>query len=153
MAEKLIGSLIYGNHEIPKKQRPWKERLKVPLTIGLALIVISGLTYKFANFREERTVSQFLEAVRTGNYDAAYADWDVSDGRYRMKDFLVDWGKDGYYTKGMSKAEVMDSNGRGPSVVVYVAIDTFKAPVALRVDKDSLKLTFSPTNKYDLTAP
>ena len=111
------------------------------------------LIYKFANFREEHQVSRFLEAVTSGNYDAAYADWDNSDGRYTMKDFMVDWGKEGYYTKGMTKAHVVDSNGRGTSVVVYIGIDNVKVPVALRVDKETLKLSFSPTNKYDLANP
>jgi hypothetical protein len=153
MADKVIGSLIYGEHELPKKQRPWKQRLKVPVSIGLVLIVVSGLAYKFANFREERRVSQFLEELTTGNYDAAYAGWDNSEGRYTMKDFLVDWGQDGYYTKGMKKAEVIDSNGRGTAVIVYVGIDNVKVPVALRVDKETLMLSFSPTNKYDLANP
>jgi len=54
MADKLIGSLIYDNHPIPKKSRALKERLKVPVAIALVLIFISGITYKFANYREER---------------------------------------------------------------------------------------------------
>jgi hypothetical protein len=33
-------------------------------------------------------------------------------------------------------------------VVVYVGIETLKFPLALRVDKESLKLSYSPTNKY-----
>ena len=94
-----------------------------------------------------------MAAVHAANYDAAYADWDSSDGRYTMKDFLADWGKDGYYVKGTSKAEIADSNGNGTSVIVYVTLATFKAPIALRVDKETLKLSFSPTNKYDLTQP
>ena len=153
MAERVIGSLIYGQHEIPKKQRPWKDRLKTPIGIGLALIIIGGLAYKFANYREEGQVSRFLSAITSGNYDEAYSEWDASGGRYTMNDFLVDWGKDGYYTKDMKKAEVIDSNGRGGAVVVYVGIDNVKVPVALRVDKETLKLSFSPTNKYDLANP
>jgi hypothetical protein len=65
-----------------------------------------------------------------------------------MKDFLNDWGKDGYYTKDMSTAKVIDSTSRGPVVIVYVEIDKFKLPLAIRVDKESLKLSYSPTNKY-----
>jgi hypothetical protein len=65
-----------------------------------------------------------------------------------MQDFLSDWGKDGYYTKGVSSAKVMDSNSRGTSVVVYVDIQSLKFPLALRVNKESLKLSYSPTNKY-----
>ena len=147
MAEKIIGSLLHDHHPIPKKSRALKERLKVPVTIALVLIFISGLAYKFANFREERRVRQFIQEVESGQYDVAYREWD-SDGRYTMNDFIQDWGKEGYYTKGMRTARVIDSNGRGSAVVVYVDIDSLKSPVALRVDKETLKLSFSPVSKY-----
>ena len=88
-----------------------------------------------------------MEAVETGQYEAAFQNWDADD-HYTMKDFLQDWGKDGYYTKDLHEARVFDSNGRGVAVVVYVAMDNFKAPVALLVNKETLKLSFSPTNKY-----
>jgi hypothetical protein len=147
MSEKIIGSLLYDDHPIPKKSRALKERLKVPVGIALVLIFISGILYRFANFREERSVKQFMTAVEGGQYDAAYQLWDAS-GRYTMKEFLQDWGKDGYYTKGMHEAKVVDSNGQGSAVVVYVGIDSLKSPLALRVDKDSLKIGFSPVSKY-----
>jgi hypothetical protein len=147
MADKIIGSLIYDNHPIPKKSRALKERLKAPVGIALVLIFISGLAYKFANYREEGRARQFIEAVEAGQYDAAYQLWDA-DGHYLMKDFLQDWGKDGYYTKGMRQARIVDSNGKGAAVVVYVGIDSLKSPVALRVDKETLKISFSPVSKY-----
>ena len=92
-------------------------------------------------------VRQFIEAIDGGQYDAAYQSWDA-EGRYTLKDFLQDWGKDGYYTKGMHEAKVVDSNGQGTAVVVYLGIDSLKSPVALRVDKDTLKISFSPVSKY-----
>jgi len=147
MADKLIGSLLYDEHPIPKRSRALKERLKVPVAIALVLIFISGIAYKFANFREERSVRRFVAAIENGQYDVAYQDWDA-DGRYTVKDFLQDWGKDGYYTKGMHDARVVDSNGKGGSVVVYLGIDSLKSPVALRVDKETLKISFSPVSKY-----
>ena len=147
MAEKIIHSLIYDDHPIPKKSRALKERLKVPVAIALVLIFVSGVVYKFANFREERRVRQFMSAIENGQYDSAYQEWDAG-GRYTMKDFLQDWGKEGYYTKGMHDARVIDSNGKGSAVVVYVGIDSLKNPVALRVDKETLKLSFSPESKY-----
>ncbi|HEY2379783.1 MAG TPA: hypothetical protein VGK48_01255 [Terriglobia bacterium] len=147
MAEKIIGSLLYDNHPIPKKSRALKERLKVPFWIALVLIFISGMLYKFANFREERAVRQFMAQVEGGNLDGAYQLWDAS-GRYSMKDFDQDWGKDGYYTKGMHDARVVDSNSKGTSVVVYLGIDSLKSPLALLVDKDTLKISFSPVSKY-----
>jgi hypothetical protein len=147
MAEKIIGSLLYDDHPIPKKSRALKERLKVPVGIALVLIFLSGLIYKFANFREESAVRQFITEVEGGRYDAAYRLWDI-EGRYSLKDFLQDFGKDGYYTKGMHEARVVDSNGKGGSVVVYVSIDSLKNPLALLVDKDTLKISFSPVSKY-----
>lgn len=147
MAEKIIGSLLHEEHPIPKKSRAWKDRLKVPLAITLVLIVIGSVAYKFANFREERRVNEFMEALQNGQYEEAFKGWDGGDS-YTMKDFLQDWGKDGYYTKGMHEAHIVDSNSKGTSVVVYVALDTFKRPVALMVDKETLKLSFSPANKY-----
>ena len=153
MADKIIGSLIYGHHEVPKKARALKERLKVPVAIGLALLIIGVLAYKFANYREERQVARFVEAVQRGDYDAAYALWDGSSGRYRMEDFLVDWGKNGYYTTDMTTADVVDSTSQGQSVIVYVGANNLKIPVAIRVEKETLKLSFSPINKYDLAAP
>ena len=146
MADKIIGSLIYDDHPIPRKSRAWKERLKVPVTIGIVLLVIAGIAWKFANFREEGRVRQFMQAVQGGQYEAAYQMWD-SEGRYRLEDFLQDWGRDGFYTKGMHDARIVDSNTKGGSVIVYVEIDG-KRPVALMVDKEELKISFSPTNKY-----
>ena len=147
MADKLIGSLLYDDHPIPKKSRALKERLKVPVTIALVLIFIGGLLYKFANFREEGVARQFMTQIEAGNLDGAYQLWDA-EGRYTMKDFLQDWGKEGYYTKGMHVAKVIDSNSKGGSVIVYVGIDSLKSPVALFVDKDTLKISFSPVSKY-----
>jgi hypothetical protein len=147
MAEKIIGSLIHGDHVVPKKARPWKERLKVPFAIGTVLIVIAGLAYKFANFREEGQVSRFVENLASGQYDAAFADWEGGES-YTIKEFLEDWGKEGYYTKGMGEARVVDSNSSGATVIVYVGIDTFTRPVAIMVNKETLKLSFSPVNKY-----
>jgi hypothetical protein len=146
MADKIIGSLIYGNHPIPKKSRAWGDRLKVPVAIGLALLIIGGVAYKFANYREEGLVRRFMGAIQEGKYEAAYQNWD-SDNHYLIQDFLEDWGKEGYYTKSMHNARVVDSNGRGGAVIVYVAIDDLR-PVALLVDKETLKISFSPTNKY-----
>src|SRR5262245_48177821 len=147
MADKIIGSLIYDDHPIPKKSRAFKERIKVPLTIALVLIFIGGILYKYANYREEGRVRQFMQNIGSGQYEQAYKESDA-EGRYTINDFLQDWGKDGYYTKGMHEARVVDSNGAGGAVTVYVGIDSLKSPVALRVDKETLKISFSPVSKY-----
>jgi hypothetical protein len=146
MADKIIGSLIYDDHPIPRRSRAWRERLKVPVLISAALVMIGSVAWKFANYREEGRVRDFIEAVQSGQFEAAYEIWD-GDDHYRIQDFLQDWGRDGFYTKGMHEARVIDSNSRGTVVIVYLAIDDLR-PVALLVDKETLKLSFSPTNKY-----
>ncbi|HZJ17727.1 MAG TPA: hypothetical protein VFD27_21920 [Chthoniobacteraceae bacterium] len=147
--EPMVGSLIYGDHKVPKKSRPWKERWKLPTAVGLAFIVGAVLFYEYCNYREEGAVKQFLQTVFSDHPDAAFSKWDLDDGgSYTKQDFLSDWGKDGYYTKGATSAKVVDSNSRGTSVVVYVDLPNLKFPLALRVNKESLKLSYSPTNKY-----
>jgi hypothetical protein len=47
---------------------------------------------------------------------------------------------------------VIDSNSRGQEVIVYVAINTFQVPLALRVHRETLKLSYSPNNKYKARA-
>ena len=152
MKEPMVGSLIYGDHKTPKKSRPWQERLKLPGIVIALFIVLSILEYKYCNYRQEHSVTEFLAEVSNGQVDTAFAKWDVEGGSYTMKDFVSDWGKDGYYMKGVTSAKVIDSNSRGPDVVVYVAIDTFQVPLALRVNKETLKLSYSPNNKYKTRA-
>jgi hypothetical protein len=147
MADRIIHSLIYDDHPIPKRSRALKERLKVPVGIALVIIFVSGLAYRYANYREEGRVRDFIKTVEGGQFDTAYQQWDA-DAKYTMNDFLQDWGKEGYYTKGMHEARVVDSNGQGSGVVVYVGIDSLRSPVALLVNKETLKISFSPVSKY-----
>jgi hypothetical protein len=144
MPEPMVGSLIHGDHKIPKKSRPWNERLKLPVAVGLVFIVILSVGYHFYNYQQERAVTQFLDEVFSGRLDQAFSRWDLEGGSYRMEDFLKDWGRDGYYTRGVKSARVVDSDSRGPVVVVYIEIETFQEPLALRVDRQTLKLSYSP---------
>ena len=147
MAERLIGSLIYGDHPNPKKARPWKDVLKVPVTIGLIFIVGGGLGYKFINYREEAQVQRFLDAVAEERFDDAFTMWDGGEA-YDMERFLEDWGTEAYYTLG-STLEVVDSNNSGGAVIVYVSIHPDdETPTALRVAKETRLLSYSPTNKH-----
>jgi len=148
MSEKMINSLIYGDHPIPKKQMPLKQRILIGTAIAVVVILVSAAAYKFFNFREEGSVSTFLADLRQGNYEKAYTNWDLADSHYSMKDFMEDWGKEGYYGKNLATATVMDSHSQSESVIVYVKIDGFKSPVAFLVDKSTRKLSFYVNNKY-----
>ena len=56
-------------------------------------------------------------------------------------------GKDGYYTKGMRTARVVSSRGQGGAVVVCVELDNVQRRLPIRVDKESLKLAYSPIDR------
>lgn len=146
MAGTLIGSLIYDDHPAPRKARPWKERIRWPLAVFVVAGLSGGLLYQFANYREEARVQDFLGAIAAGEYESAYAMWE-SHERYPMSSFLEDWGPDGYYTNQRGDYDVVDSNSHGSSVIVYARVAR-TIPVAIRVDKDALTLSFSPENKY-----
>jgi hypothetical protein len=151
----MVGSLIYGDHKVPKKSRPWKELWKIPTAVGIVFIVIIVLVYKFANYRQEGAVTEFLSEIRSEHPETAYSKWDVeAGGSYTLKDFLDDWGPNGYHTKGVTSAKVMDSNSKGQFVVVYVTglQNTYGLPFALRVDNETLKLSFWVNNKYKARA-
>ena len=148
MSEKIITNLIYGDHVVPKKQRPWKQRIVLPLSITILVVLIAVGAYKFVNYREEGSVEGFLTNVRNGNYDTAYSNWDVTGGHYSMKQFMEDWGKDGFYGRALASAKISDSNSKGTFVIVYIKFEGFKAPVSFLVDKETLKISFSTVNKY-----
>jgi hypothetical protein len=61
-----------------------------------------------------------------------------------MSDFMEDWGPDGYYLKGTHNLSVRTSHGQGQSVIVCVSTDKNGKLIPIEVDKESLKLSFSP---------
>jgi hypothetical protein len=143
MADKLIGNLITGKHVAPRAGMPFKQKLTIGIAITVVVSLGSFLVWKFINYREESRVTHFFDELVQGRYDQAYAIWD-GDDRYQMKDFMADFGQEGYYTKGMHEARVVTSKSKGGAVVVCVELDTFQRQLPILVDKESLKLSYSP---------
>jgi len=112
--------------------------------ISLALVVVAGclLVYRFANFREERVVRQFLNELKAGNYQQAYRIWGPSS-TYSYEDFMSDWGQHGYYGK-VTSYKILDSETRGSGVVIYVEFNHLKKPMAFWVERKTRVLGFAP---------
>ena len=146
MADKLIHSLITGTHVAPKPSLPFKQKMLVAVAIIFVLSLGGFLVWKFINFREEGQVTRFLEDITGGRYEQAFALWD-SEGSYQMKQFLEDFGKDGYYTKKVHQGRVVTSKRQRGAVVVCVELDPTRKYLPVRVDKSSMKLSFSPVDK------
>jgi hypothetical protein len=54
------------------------------------------LWYPIAYYRESNTVRHFMNEIIAGNLQQAYQDWHPAPS-YSFKDFLDDWGPNGYY--------------------------------------------------------
>jgi len=62
--------------------------------VTVALIVVLWFTFRY--YPEKRTAEHFFAALAAGNTDLAYQLWKPAPS-YSMKDFLADWGPEGYY--------------------------------------------------------
>jgi len=121
-----------------QKSRP----LLVPVCFALAVVAACLLLYRFANFREERVVRQFLDELKAGNYQQAYRIWGPSL-TYSFEDFTSDWGERGYYGR-VTDYKILDSQTRGSGVVVYVKFKHLKKPMAFWVERKTRALGFAP---------
>ena len=61
----------------------------------IALIAV-GCWYLLRFHTEKQTIRHFMDTVIAGNMDEAYRIWKPSE-TYSLKDFLEDWGPNGYY--------------------------------------------------------
>ena len=113
-------SLLEPPAELPKKSYAWKIAV-----IAVALFVIIALLFNFRYYPEKKAASQFFATLAAGDTAKAYALWKPTSS-YAMKDFLADWGPDGYYGpvrsyKIMTTKAVRNSS----SIEVNVAISPF----------------------------
>ena len=62
--------------------------------VSVAVIVVLWFTFRY--YPEKRAAEHFFGALTAGNTDLAYQLWKPAPS-YSMKDFLADWGPEGYY--------------------------------------------------------
>lgn len=116
--------------------------MRPPVLFALGAVAIILLVYRFGNFREERLVQKFLDELKAGQFQQAYQTWGPTQG-YSFKDFMADWGGNGYYGK-IGGSRIVKSKTEGTGVVVLVEFDHLKRPVALWVERRARTLAFSP---------
>ena len=84
-------TLLDAPAETPHKSRA------VPFTIAaVVLIVVVGLWLMLRYYPEKKAAERFFNALVAGDTNTAYQLWKASPS-YEMKDFLADWGPNGYY--------------------------------------------------------
>jgi hypothetical protein len=129
----------------PKPIGRFRRYVPLPVRILLVLVLLGlagFLTYHFWNFRQERAVTQFMDALEQGNYQEAYKLWQPP-ASYTYNNFLRDWGAEGDYGK-IRNFEILDSQSKGPSVVVLVRINGMEPPLELIVKRKSGGLAYAP---------
>jgi hypothetical protein len=107
----------------PAEQHRSKVRRYI-ITIVVFLALVIGTSWYFLRYYKEKdTVRHFLNDVVAGNMQQAYQDWNP-EASYSFKDFLDDWGPNGYYGPVRSykiEKTVRRSNSNYVDVIVEVS--------------------------------
>ena len=73
-----------------------KTRRRVILAVVAVIFVIAGLWWVLRYHTERVTILHFMNAVIAGNMQQGYQIWKPA-ASYSFKDFVDDWGPNGYY--------------------------------------------------------
>lgn len=109
----------------PPPVTPHKSRA-IPFTIAAVTIAsIVTLWFVFRYYPEKKAAERFFNALVAGNTDRAYQLWKPGPS-YLKKDFLADWGPEGYYGPVKSYEILKTSSPHGSNAVdVRVAVSPF----------------------------
>lgn len=79
------------------EEHPPSKALRYVISGVVFVALIAGfIAYQLRFHTEEKTLRHFMDAEVAGHMDEAYRIWKPSE-TYSFKDFLEDWGPDGYY--------------------------------------------------------
>ncbi len=97
-------------------------RYIISIVVFIALVVGTSW-YLLRFYKEKDTIRYFLNTVAAGNMQQAYQIWKPSES-YSFKDFMDDWGPDGYYGPVKSfrvERAAHRKNGSGVDIIVDVS--------------------------------
>jgi len=109
----------------PPAAKPEKSRAMAFTIAALAFVILVVLFFTFRYYPEKRAAQHFFDALVAGNTDQAYQLWKPGPS-YTMKDFLADWGPQGYYGPVKSYSVLRACSPHGANIVeVRVAVSPF----------------------------
>jgi hypothetical protein len=109
----------------PPAARPEKSRAMAFTVAALLLVTIVVLWFTFRYYPEKKAAEHFFDALVAGDTARAYHLWKPGPS-YAMKDFLADWGPQGYYGPVKSYNILRASSPLGANAVaVRVAVSPF----------------------------
>ncbi len=120
----------------PPAEKPEKSRAMAFTIAALVLVAIVVLWFTFRYYPEKKAAEHFFDALVAGDTARAYQLWKPSPS-YAMKDFLADWGPEGYYGPVKSYKILRASSPIGANAIaVRVAISPFSPmPDASDIEK------------------
>src|SRR5580704_15112389 len=105
--------------------KPEKSRAMAFTIAALALVAIVALWFVFRYYPEKRAAQHFFDALVAGDTAKAYQLWKPGPS-YQMKDFLADWGPNGYYGPVKSfRIEKAEARSSASGVVITVSVSPF----------------------------
>jgi hypothetical protein len=98
----------------------------IPFTVAAVVVAaIAVLYFAFRYYPEKKAAERFFNALAASNTDLAYQLWQPGPS-YTKKDFLADWGPEGYYGPVKSYEILKASSRHGANAVdVQVAVSPF----------------------------
>lgn len=109
----------------PPAEKPQKSRAMAFTVVALVLAATVALWFMFRYYPEKKAAERFFDALLAGDTAQAYQLWKPSPS-YTLKDFLADWGPEGYYGPVKSYKILRASSPLGSSAVaIRVAVSPF----------------------------
>jgi len=105
----------------PPAYKPDKSRAMAFTIAALAVVAIVALWFAFRYYPEKKAAEAFFDALVAGDTAKAYQLWKPGP-TYSMKDFLADWGPQGYYGPVMSY-KVIRAKAPGGSNAIAVSVE------------------------------
>ena len=102
----------------PPVEKPQKSRAMAFTVAALGFVLILILYFAFRYYPEKRAAEHFFDALVAGDTATAYQLWKPG-ASYQMKDFLADWGPEGYYgpVKSYKIKKVTSPSGAGSNAI------------------------------------
>src|ERR1700730_1183650 len=109
----------------PPVEKPQKSRAMAFTVAGLGFALALILYFAFRYYPEKRAAEHFFDALVAGDTATAYQLWKPG-ASYQMKDFMADWGPEGYYGPVKSyKILKVNSPVGANAVAVRIALSPF----------------------------
>src|SRR5258707_13159981 len=104
----------------PPAYKPDRSRAMAFTVAALAVVAIVALWYTFRYYPEKKATERFFNALVAGDTTQAYQLWKPNP-TYGKKDFLADWGPEGYYGP-VKSYEIKDAKAPKGSTSVAVTV-------------------------------